>query len=469
MDCPAEQVPQIPSAHGHPWVTVAVLVSFPPEPLYFPDMAHMDCAVRFWKKASQRRPVGMSEETHKDGCLKSAGTTYGRLSLPGYRHSVPVQEALKEDRWSDFREGHWDNRENPPAPEGDVRPMPTGKVFPTGEQIADTASGSALSQCSVTRSVSSTRVSSRETLASSTLRIVIPASDVDSSEDEMGVSASPPQLPSSQALTTNPMTNAVTTAVLHHQGAEDIAAASSSHSQEGKLSVRQSPRAGQDLGPLRTGCPESEEAAGNDPVGAGPRRGQNAIVPVKTHTWEEVEGAVWQSARETSDGAMGYALAILDRIRTDVEERFQFQTRALQTSRQEGEEFGCNPQMQNLLGRTRYLWERNITLQLHVRALTEEREELVRRQTTDLEATLGLHNKMAELKQERDHLQQQLEDLRAEPRATVTPPGSIASEVRRTAREWKVVANRLKADADRISVERGQLQDRAAGCLSSAV
>ena len=185
------------------------------------------------------------------------------------------------------------------------------------------------------------------------------------------------------------------------------------------------------------------------------------MVPVETHTWEEVEGAVWQSIRGTSDGAIGYALAILDRIRTDVEEQFQFQTQALQAGRQEGEEFGRNPQLQNLLGRTHYLWERNIALQLlQVRALTEEREELIRRQTTDLETTLGLHNKVAELKQERDRLQQQLDDLLAEPPATATPPASIASEVRRTAREWKVVADRLKADADRIRIERGQLQDR---------
>ncbi len=90
---------------------------------------------------------------------------------------------------------------------------------------------------------------------------------------------------------------------------------------------------------------------------------------------------------------MGYALAILDRIRTDVEERFRFQTQALQTGCQEGEEFGRNPQMQNLLGQTRYLWEWNIALQLQVHALTEEQEELIRRQTTSLETTLGLHNK----------------------------------------------------------------------------
>ncbi len=115
MDCPVEQVPQIPSAHDHSRVTVAILVSFPLEPLYFPDVAHMDCAIWVWKKASQKSPIVMRGETHKDGRLKSTGATYGRLSLPGYRHSVPVQEALKEARWPDFCAGHWGNRENPPG------------------------------------------------------------------------------------------------------------------------------------------------------------------------------------------------------------------------------------------------------------------------------------------------------------------------------------------------------------------
>ncbi len=90
--------------------------------------------------------------------------------------------------------------------------------------------------------------------------------------------------------------------------------------------------------------------------------------------------------------------------------------------------------MQNLMGRPRYLWERNIALQLQVRALTEEREDLVRHQITDLEIPLGLHNEVAELMQERDRLQQQLDDLCAERPATATTPASIASEVRRTAR-----------------------------------
>ncbi len=97
--------------------------------------------------------------------------------------------------------------------------------------------------------------------------------------------------------------------------------------------------------------------------------------------------------------------------------------------------------MQELMGWMRYLWERNIALQLQVRALTEEREDLVWRQTTDLETTLGLHNKVAELKQEMDQLQQQLTNLRAEPPAAAPASVSVASEVRRTAREWKVTAD----------------------------
>ncbi len=77
MDCPTAQVPQIPSVHDYFRVTVAVLVSFPPEPLYFADLAHMDHAIWVWKKATQKRPIGMSEETHANGRLKGAGGTYG--------------------------------------------------------------------------------------------------------------------------------------------------------------------------------------------------------------------------------------------------------------------------------------------------------------------------------------------------------------------------------------------------------
>ena len=67
MDCPADQVPQTPSAHYHSRITVAVLVSFPPEPLYFPDLDHMACAIKVWNKASQRKPLGINDELQADG------------------------------------------------------------------------------------------------------------------------------------------------------------------------------------------------------------------------------------------------------------------------------------------------------------------------------------------------------------------------------------------------------------------
>ncbi len=138
----------------------------------------------------------------------------------------------------------------------------------------------------------------------------------------MHVPASPPRLPISQDLATGSMYHAVTSSVIYRQQVEDEAGASSSHSQEDRLSGRQSPGSGRGPGPLKTDCQEPEEGVENDSAGARTRVGQNAVVPVETHTWEEVEGAVWQGVRGNSEGVMGYALAVLDQIQTNVEEQF---------------------------------------------------------------------------------------------------------------------------------------------------
>lgn len=157
---------------------------------------------------------------------------------------------------------------------------------------------------------------------------------------------------------------------------------------------------------------------------------------------------------------MGYALAILDQTHTDIEERFRSQTRAIQAGRQKSDEFGCLNQVRCLLGWIRHLWERNIALQLQVRNLTEEREEMIRRQTEDLERTLGLHNQVTELRQERDRLQHQLDDLQAEPPTVATPPSSTSNAVKEMAKSWKVLADRLNDDGIRIRKERKCLNDQ---------
>ncbi len=178
----------------------------------------------------------------------------------------------------------------------------------------------------MTPGVSPTKASSKDSLASGTLRIVIPASDQDTSEDEMGVSASPPQLPGPQGLAADLLTEAVTAAVIHRHLVEDEAAVSSPHSQGYGPSGQQSSRVDQGPGPQGAGHQEPEGPVEANHMGARPRAGQKAIAPVETHTWEEVESVVWQSAQGTADWAIGYALTILDKVWTDVEEWFRFQT-----------------------------------------------------------------------------------------------------------------------------------------------
>ncbi len=85
---------------------------------------------------------------------------------------------------------------------------------------------------------------------------------------------------------------------------------------------------------------------------------------------------------------------------------------------------------------------------------------MIQRQTKDLETTLGLHNQVTELRRERDRLQEQLDDLRREPSAMATPLALTSSEVKKTAMEWKILADRLNGDAIRIREERRQLRDQ---------
>ncbi len=187
----------------------------------------------------------------------------------------------------------------------------------------------------------------------------------------MEVPTPTPRVVGSQESPNDLLTEAVTTAVLHRQQVEDEAAASSSSGQEKALPA-----------PATTRDPRRElgEPIRSDPVRPGASKGQGTPKLVETHTWEEMEGAVRQGARGTVEGTMGYALTVLNQMQTDMEERFRAQTLALQAGCRESEEFSRNPEMRELMGHTRYLWERNIALQRQVRVLTEEREDLVRQQ-----------------------------------------------------------------------------------------
>ncbi len=57
IGCPAGKVPKIASNHGYHRVTVVVLLSFPPEPLYFPNVEHLDRSLQHRNKAGKRKAV----------------------------------------------------------------------------------------------------------------------------------------------------------------------------------------------------------------------------------------------------------------------------------------------------------------------------------------------------------------------------------------------------------------------------
>ncbi len=52
IDCPADKVPGIASAHGYYRVTVVVLICFPPELFFYPDVDHLDHTLQYKHKIS---------------------------------------------------------------------------------------------------------------------------------------------------------------------------------------------------------------------------------------------------------------------------------------------------------------------------------------------------------------------------------------------------------------------------------
>ncbi len=158
-------MPRIPSAHGTSRVTVAALVSFPPEPFFFVNLVHLDGVVRVKNKVGHATYRGLQGELNEDHMLKDAYRTYGWVKPPGYGDKVPCQECLKEPRWSAFREGRWGRRTIPPAPTGDMRPgtmanVPVGEslIAPTAPILVDDESSS--DSGSMSRSTSSSPDSS---------------------------------------------------------------------------------------------------------------------------------------------------------------------------------------------------------------------------------------------------------------------------------------------------------------------
>ena len=236
MDCPVAKVARIASVHENSRVTVAVLVSFPPKPFYFVNQAHMDGVIRVSNKVGHTTHKGLQGELNADNTLKEAHKTYGRLKLPGYRDSVPVQECLKELWWSAYREGRWGKRLNPPAPAGDVRPgaatnVPIGErlVAPTASLSSDDESSSDSGYTSPSSSSSSdSSPGPRQRVQRLTCRVI--STDSKEASDDIGegvASTTAPEFPALRVPSDASLTQAVTTSVFHRSQVETDEAAAS--------------------------------------------------------------------------------------------------------------------------------------------------------------------------------------------------------------------------------------------------
>ncbi len=248
------------------------------------------------------------------------------------------------------------------------------EVPPAIGRVPATISVSSTSQRSASSSISSLGTSPDKTCTGGSLRIVIPTTDVEEAADEMeeiNVPVSPPRLPMRQNPMASSMMQAVTSSVIYARQMEDEAAASPPRGPETRCLGW---RLQEQRGPY---CPLAVDHRGtqsDDNGGARPRTNfetptepshlgwmQPRTVPrwdcMETEMWEEVEEAAQLSVQGTREGAIDYALAVLSQACTDIEERFQCQSRALQASRQKCDDFGHLEHVRRLMGWMHHLWK----------------------------------------------------------------------------------------------------------------
>ncbi len=108
-------------------------------------------------------------------------------------------------------------------------------------------------------------------------------------------------------------------------------------------------------------------------------------------------------------------------LRTKINTQMERQTETLRAARN-SEEFRQPGQVENLMGRARYLWDSNADLKKKIAALETERQELTSQQTQTTSEMQRLHSRIEELRQEGTRLQQQLEEA-------LIPPRPVGPEV----------------------------------------
>ncbi len=122
---------------------------------------------------------------------------------------------------------------------------------------------------------------------------------------------------------------------------------------------------------------------------------------------------------------MDYATYTMDLLRTDVDEQMERRARALRVAG-DSEEFRQPGEVENLMGRVRYLWECKEESKKKITTLEAQRQELEVQRSQGNDERLQLRNQIKELNEEREGLRQQLEHAQA-------PPPPMAPDSQETA------------------------------------
>ncbi len=147
---------------------------------------------------------------------------------------------------------------------------------------------------------------------------------------------------------------------------------------------------------------------------------------------------------------MNYATDTMDLLRTDVDEQMKRQVEGLWTAG-DSEEFQQYGEIKDLMGRTRYLWERREDSKMEIAALEAQRQELEAQRAQGAAKRAKLRDQIRQLTEERGGLLRQLKNAQTPlPSTTRNSPetdfksfGSVDDQVRQ-----------LRQECERLNQER---------------
>ena len=176
--------------------------------------------------------------------------------------------------------------------------------------------------------------------------------------------------------------------------------------------------------------------------------------PIDTDSWEDYEDVARRATQGIVRQTINYAADTMDLLRTEVNTQVELRVEALQKAGH-SEELQQSGEIDELMGRTRDLWERKEDCKTRITTLEAQKQELEDQRAQGANERSKLRNQIREMTEERTDLLQQLAAARAQPpsmahhspEATFTHSGGADARIRQ-----------LQKECDRLNQEREAFQ-----------